>query len=547
MVESAVQSHAEIVVGSDEKKLIRVLHVDDELGLLKVAKQCLELQGPFHVDTASSAEEALAKLEKEQYDAIVSDYQMPGKDGLEFLEMLRKNGNSIPFIMFTGKGREEVAVKAWSLGADHYVNKSGDPETVYYELAHCLRSSVEKRFAETQIRETVLKLQTIYQNAVEGISYVDAEENIVFANKAFADIVGYEPDQLVGMNLRRIVDDENWARIECETKRRRQGEPSRYEAEFRRSDGTVRNALISGAPLLDHDGRYAGTVGIVLDITEQKKTKEAIKESEEKIGHISRSASDCLVYLNSYGKILDVNDRALEVFGGSREELLGKHFSRIGVISLKDLPSIMKAFADGFTGKRPTLNVHIKNRKGKEIQLECSGSLMKNANETAMLVVARDVTEREEAEEAARVSEEKWRSMVEMAPDGMATIDMKGVFTSVNSAFLRLTGYERQNIVGKHFTKLQTIQPKDIPKYLKMMISALRGRLPEPFEYSYVRKDGTIGWGEAHIGPLKTNGKTIGYQVIFERSQNGRRQKRNCLKVKNVFVYSSKTCLSACL
>jgi PAS domain S-box-containing protein len=180
-----------------------------------------------------------------------------------------------------------------------------------------------------------------------------------------------------------------------------------------------------------------------LDITEQKKTKEAIKESEEKIGHISRSASDCLVYLNSYGKILDVNDRALEVFGGSREELLGKHFSRIGVISLKDLPSIMKAFADGFTGKRPTLNVHIKNRKGKEIQLECSGSLMKNANETAMLVVARDVTEREEAEEAARASEEKWRSMVEMAPDGMAIIDMKGVFTSVNSAFLRLTGYER--------------------------------------------------------------------------------------------------------
>jgi PAS domain-containing protein len=114
--------------------------------------------------------------------------------------------------MFTGKGREEVAVKAWSLGADHYVNKTGDPETVYCELAHCLRSTVEKRFAEAQIRETVQKLQTIYQNAVEGISYVDAEENIVYANKAFADIVGYEPDQLVGINLRRIVDDDNWAK-----------------------------------------------------------------------------------------------------------------------------------------------------------------------------------------------------------------------------------------------------------------------------------------------------------------------------------------------
>ena len=406
MVESVVQSHAEIVVGSDEKKLIRVLHVDDELGLLKVAKQCLELQGPFHVDTAGSAEEALNKLKEKEYDAVVSDYQMPGKDGLEFLEMLRKNGNTIPFVMFTGKGREEVAVRAWSLGADHYVNKTGDPETVYCELAHCLRSTVEKHFAEAQIKETVLKLQTIYQNAVEGISYVDPEENIVFANKAFADIIGYEQEQLAGMNVRKTVDDENWAKVENETKRRRQGKSNRYEAEFRRRDGTVRNVLISGSPLFDSDGGFAGTVGIVLDVTASKNAEETAKESEE-----------------------------------------------------------------------------------------------------------------------------KWHSLFEMAPDGMATTDMKGVITSVNSAFLRLTGYKREDIVGKRFTKLQTIKPKDIPKYLKLMISALRGRLPEPFEYSYVRKDGTIGWGEAHVGSLKKNGKTIGYQMIFREiteRKNAEESLRTC-------------------
>jgi len=406
MVESVVQSHAEIVVGSDEKKLIRVLHVDDELGLLKVAKQCLELQGPFQVDTAGSVEEALNKLKEKEYDAVVSDYQMPGKDGLEFLEMLRKNGNTIPFIMFTGKGREEVAVKAWSLGADHYVNKTGDPETVYCELAHCLRSTVEKHFAEAQMKETVQKLQTIYQNAVEGITYVDPEENIVYANKAFANIIGYEQEQLAGMNVRKTVDDENWAKIENETKRRRQGKSNRYEAEFRRRDGTVRNVLISGSPLFDSDGGFAGTVGIVLDVTASKNAEETAKESEE-----------------------------------------------------------------------------------------------------------------------------KWHSLFEMAPDGMATTDMKGVITSVNSAFLRLTGYKREDIVGKRFTKLQTIKPKDIPKYLKLMISALRGRLPEPFEYSYVRKDGTIGWGEAHVGSLKKNGKTIGYQMIFREiteRKNAEESLRTC-------------------
>src|SRR4030042_5383306 len=115
MNKPTVESCPEIVVDLNEKKPISVLHVDNELGLLKVVKRCLELQGPFHVDTAGSVEEALTKLEKEQYDAVISDYQMPKKDGLEFLKQLRKEGNDIPFIILTGKRREEVAIKALNL------------------------------------------------------------------------------------------------------------------------------------------------------------------------------------------------------------------------------------------------------------------------------------------------------------------------------------------------------------------------------------------------------------------------------------------------
>jgi PAS domain S-box-containing protein len=292
LAESAVESSAEVVVDLNEKEPIRVLHVDDETSLLRIAKQCLEMEGSFQVDTASSVDEALEKVKKGSYDAVVSDYQMPGKDGLELLKELREKGDSTPFIMFTGKGREEVAIKALNLGANQYLNKTGDPETVYTELAHS-------------------------------------------------------------------------------------------------------------------------------------------------ISEVARSA--------------------------------------------------------------------------------------------------RAVAERKKAEETARESEEKWRSLVEMAPDGMATVDTKGVFTSVNSAFLRLTGYKREDIVGKHFTKLQTIKPKDIPKYLKLMIPALRGELPPPFEYSYVRKDGAISWGEAHIGSFKKNGKTIGYQVIFKEITERKRVEAKLLESEERF------------
>jgi CheY-like chemotaxis protein len=97
MIEYSAESSVEVVVDLDEKKSIWILHVDDKPGLLRIAKQCLEMQGSFQVDTESSIEEAIGKMEKEDYDAIVSDYRMPGKDGLEFLRELRQSGNNVPF------------------------------------------------------------------------------------------------------------------------------------------------------------------------------------------------------------------------------------------------------------------------------------------------------------------------------------------------------------------------------------------------------------------------------------------------------------------
>ena len=88
MSETVVESSAQAVVDLNEK--IRVLHVDDEIEFLKITKQCLEMDSSIQVDTAVSVEEAFKKLEKGKFDIVVSDYQMPGKNGLEFLKELRE-------------------------------------------------------------------------------------------------------------------------------------------------------------------------------------------------------------------------------------------------------------------------------------------------------------------------------------------------------------------------------------------------------------------------------------------------------------------------
>jgi len=169
---------------SDEEDIIRVLHVDDEVGLLKVAKQILEMQGSFEVETAASVEEAQEKMRKKEFDVIVSDYIMPGKDGLEFLKELRDRENSIPFILFTGKGREIVAIKALNLGADQYINKIGKPEAVYSELAHGISTVVKGKKAEEELRKSELKYRSLVENAGTGVATTDVEGRFVFVNEA---------------------------------------------------------------------------------------------------------------------------------------------------------------------------------------------------------------------------------------------------------------------------------------------------------------------------------------------------------------------------
>ena len=130
---------------STKKELIKVLFVDDDAEFLKSAKQCLCMQGPIEIESAFSVDEALEKMNKTKTDVIVCDIQMPVTNGFEFLKMLRKENNEIPFIIFTVTDDKETALKAFSLGASGFVGKYGDPETVFSTLQRCIEKSFMDR------------------------------------------------------------------------------------------------------------------------------------------------------------------------------------------------------------------------------------------------------------------------------------------------------------------------------------------------------------------------------------------------------------------
>ncbi|MEF8874714.1 MAG: hybrid sensor histidine kinase/response regulator, partial [Candidatus Thermoplasmatota archaeon] len=129
-----------------EKEKIKVLFIDDERLLLEQAKIFLEDEEKnIVVDTMLSAKKALAKMDENDYDAVISDYKMPSMGALDMLQQLREEGNEIPFIIFTGRGSEKVADKAVKMGADHYMRKTGNAKSQYDKLASKVVEIVEEK------------------------------------------------------------------------------------------------------------------------------------------------------------------------------------------------------------------------------------------------------------------------------------------------------------------------------------------------------------------------------------------------------------------
>ena len=139
--------------------MITVLYADDEPVMLETLRLFLERDPEFRVVPVSSAKAALELLETTGCDAIISDYEMPEIDGIQFLKIVRKRYPRLPFIIFTGKGREEIVIESLNNGADYYVRKGGDPKAQFAELGSKIKHAVELR--ESQAR--VARLNRLYQ------------------------------------------------------------------------------------------------------------------------------------------------------------------------------------------------------------------------------------------------------------------------------------------------------------------------------------------------------------------------------------------------
>jgi DNA-binding NtrC family response regulator len=142
--------------------MLSVLYVDDEPILLDVCKLYLERRSDISVSIASSVENALKLLDSSSpFDVIISDYQMPGTDGIGFLKILKEKQYSIPFILFTGHGGVEVMTEAISNGAMFYIQKGGNSRSQFFELDLKIRQACQQCQTEVPLPEAGLHCNTV--------------------------------------------------------------------------------------------------------------------------------------------------------------------------------------------------------------------------------------------------------------------------------------------------------------------------------------------------------------------------------------------------
>ncbi len=316
-----------IVVDLVDKDKIHVLHVDHDPVFLNTAKQCLETRGKFQVDMALSVEEAQEKIIRKTYDVIICESVMPGKQGLEFLKELRDSGSNIAFIIFTGKGTEDLAVKALNLGANRYFSKVGCPETAYGELAHGIFEVVESKKAEEALRESENYLKTMLDSVFTGLVVIDEETHrIVDANKYALEAIRTSRENAIGKVCHRFICPAEKGKCPLTDL----GQTiDRSERVLLRADGGKVPILKTVARMTYKSHKYL--VESFVDITNLKKAEHAMLENQEKFRQLFIDNPEPAVYVDPDSRILDINPRFTELFGYSLDEIKGKHINEVVV------------------------------------------------------------------------------------------------------------------------------------------------------------------------------------------------------------------------
>ena len=545
-----------------------VLYVDDEEALLEIGKLFLERSGQFVVDTIDSAPAALALLKARHFDAIIADYQMPVMDGIEFLKTVRGSGDTIPFILFTGRGREEVVIQALNEGADFYLQKGGDPVSQFTELEHQILVAVNQRKAEVTIRDHERRVADIINFLPDATFAIDKAGTVIAWNWAMERMTGVKAPEILGQgnyapanafyherrpmlaDLILVPSDEFERQKYAYTIR--DSTTLTAETTLARPDGTHTHIWAKASRLMDENGNLAGAIESIRDITDRKDMEDALRREEAQLRQIIDLVPHMIFAKDRDGKYLLANRAVAEGYNTTVAGIVGRpqsefHGNKAELRQmLADDREVMETGKTRFIPEEPYIDAFGNHRFLQTTKVPFTTL---DSHQQAVLGIAIDITDRKRAEEelrqkneelsasreqiaateeelrgnldeltrqeeALRESEERYRRLISQSFDAVV-VHQDGRIVLANDAAARILGSASPGeLVG--LPLLDLVFPAfraTVAERVRQMLASPSGTVPL-MEEKFVRKDGTPVDVEAMATATRHEGRPA-VMVVF--------------------------------
>jgi PAS domain S-box-containing protein len=381
-----------------------------------------------------------------------------------------------------------------------------------------LTDITDRMQAERTLKESEQRYRSVVERVLDMIVTIDAETGgLTSANDYTEELLGYSREELLDANsfLEFIHPDDRERMATAFGDQFQKGIASTL-LPFRilKKDGNFIHVEERGSVLRDDHGKPFLYLGVMRDITERMKADAALWASEENYRLHFENVNDVIFSIDRESRMTSISPSVEIILGYKPEELTGQTIAELAIIAPESRERISQGIGEVFSGAHvEMLEYEFLAKDGSKKLGELNVAPRKKDGEVVELIcVARDITDRRQAEESLRQSEEMYRGLFEDSIEGIFTQDIEGNYTSCNQAMAEIVGYPLEKIIGSDYRKFMAPEAweKAFQDFNRMF------RTGEPIrnlQYDIVRPDGERRTVESNASPIKKHDRIVGFQV----------------------------------